>query len=144
MLLRSATGHDFSSYKQSTIIRRIERRLNVHQIDDISKYARYLQRDAHELRVLFRDLLIGVTSFFGGPEAFEALEAKALPQLLENKAVETARAGRYPASIAVDVSGERLKRFFEREDDIFRIKSEIREMLIFSPQSIIRRIRLRP
>jgi len=70
ILLRSHTGHDFSGYKQSTICRRIERRMNVHQIDKISDYVRYLQENSHEGNILFRELLIGVTNFFNGQQYY--------------------------------------------------------------------------
>ncbi len=59
ILLRTQTGHDFSQYKPSTIHRRIERRMAVHQIDLIEEYVRYLQQDPSEVEALFRDLLIG-------------------------------------------------------------------------------------
>src|SRR6202167_4928700 len=63
LLLRSQTGHDFSQYKRSTIVRRVERRMAVHQIDDLEDYLRYMQLTRGEADVLFRELLIGVTSF---------------------------------------------------------------------------------
>jgi PAS domain-containing protein len=81
LLLRNRTGHDFSSYKSSTIRRRIERRMNVHQIGRPSDYARYLQENEHEIDILFQELLISVTSFFRDPAAFEALAAH-LPSIL--------------------------------------------------------------
>ncbi|ALA60290.1 CheR family methyltransferase [Nitrospira moscoviensis] len=83
-LLRTHTGHDFSFYKKNTIYRRIERRMNVHQIAQLAKYAKFLQDNPHELDLLFRELLIGVTSFFRDPEAFKALK-EALPAVLRNK-----------------------------------------------------------
>ncbi len=91
VLIRGRTGHDFSSYKRSTIRRRIERRMGVHQIESRASYIRFLRENPHEIDVLFRDLLIGVTSFFRDPEAFEVLRRTALPALLklipENQAV---------------------------------------------------------
>jgi two-component system CheB/CheR fusion protein len=84
VILRARTNHDFSLYKQNTICRRIERRMNVHQIDDISEYVRYLQESEREVGVLFRELLIGVTNFFRDPEAFEALK-KGLQKLLSGE-----------------------------------------------------------
>ena len=75
LLLRNRTGHDFSSYKGTTIRRRVERRMNVHQIEKPSDYARYLQENVHEIDVLFQELLISVTGFFRDPAAFEALAA---------------------------------------------------------------------
>ena len=78
VLIRGATGHDFSHYKQTTISRRIERRMAVHQIGDMSNYVEYLQKVPFELNILFKDMLIGVTSFFRDPEAFEILKSKIL------------------------------------------------------------------
>ncbi|HZO12471.1 MAG TPA: chemotaxis protein CheB, partial [Polyangiaceae bacterium] len=72
-LLRERAGHDFSCYKRSTLQRRVERRMNVHQIDDAREYARFLEKTPHEADLLFRELLIGVTSFFRDREAFERL-----------------------------------------------------------------------
>ena len=64
VLLRVQTSHDFSQYKPSTICRRIERRMAVHQINAIDSYVKYLQQTPAEIEALFRDLLIGVTNFF--------------------------------------------------------------------------------
>ena len=82
ILLRSRTGHDFSLYKKSTVYRRLERRMGLHQIDRIATYVRFLQENPQETQLLFRELLIGVTSFFRDPPAWEALKEKALPALL--------------------------------------------------------------
>ena len=90
-LLRSQTSHDFSQYKPSTIYRRIERRMAVRQIETIEKYVKYLQQSPTEIDALFRDLLIGVTNFFRDPEAFQALEAQVIPQLVaSNSAADSA------------------------------------------------------
>ena len=83
--LRARTGHDFSQYKKNTIFRRVERRMNVHQIDDISEYGRYLRESDREAGILFKELLIGVTNFFRDPEAFASLKATTLPALLADK-----------------------------------------------------------
>ena len=85
VILRARTEHDFSLYKKNTICRRIERRMNVHQIDDIADYVRYLQESDREAGILFKELLIGVTNFFRDPEAFQILQTKALPKLLAEK-----------------------------------------------------------
>jgi len=85
VLLRTQTKHDFSQYKPSTIHRRIERRMSVHQISQIDDYVRYLQQNSDETQALFRDLLIGVTSFFRDAEAFEALEQQVIPLLFAGK-----------------------------------------------------------
>lgn len=189
VLLRSKTGHDFSQYKLTTIKRRVERRMAVHQLFDLNGYVRFLQQTPLEIEALFRDLLIGVTNFFRDPEAFAALEEQVLPRLFSDKAVGTAirvwicgcstgeeayslaillqeqldrlkksyllqifatdiddrainqaRTGLYPASIAADISPERLTRFFtvEADGNAYRINKTIRDMLIFSKQDVIK------
>jgi two-component system CheB/CheR fusion protein len=90
VLLRAQTGHDFSQYKPSTIHRRIERRMAVHQIESMAGYVKYLQQTPAEVQALFNDLLIGVTHFFRDTEAFAALEEKVIPLLFEGKAVGSA------------------------------------------------------
>jgi two-component system CheB/CheR fusion protein len=82
ILLRTKTGHDFSFYKKNTLYRRIERRIGIHQLNRIGDYVRYLQENPAEVELLFRELLIGVTSFFRDPEEWELLLNKALPELL--------------------------------------------------------------
>ncbi|MGD0152342.1 MAG: chemotaxis protein CheB [Thermacetogeniaceae bacterium] len=84
-LLRGRTGHDFSLYKKGTIGRRIERRMNVNHIARITEYVRFLEDNPGEAQILFRELLINVTSFFRDPEAFAFLKEQALPQLLAGK-----------------------------------------------------------
>jgi two-component system CheB/CheR fusion protein len=85
ILLRGKTGHDFSLYKKNTIYRRIERRMGLHQIGKIANYVRFLQENPQEVELLFRELLIGVTSFFRDPEAWEQLKAEVLPALLAGR-----------------------------------------------------------
>jgi two-component system, chemotaxis family, CheB/CheR fusion protein len=85
VLLRAQTGHDFSQYKPSTIHRRIERRLAVHQIKGLDQYVKYLQQTPAEVDALYRDLLIGVTSFFRDPEAFKFVEEQVIPRLFSGK-----------------------------------------------------------
>ena len=184
ILIRDKTGHDFSLYKQSTITRNVERRMNIHQIDDISDYIRYLQENPPEIDTLYKGLLIGVTKFFRDPQAYEILKKDIIPELLRNKttarvwvpacstgeeaysmaivfkehldetncnikvqifatdvdrtAIEISRTGVYPDSIADDVSQERLARFFRKNPDTYIINKEIREMVIFSPQNVIK------
>ncbi|MDD5090413.1 MAG: chemotaxis protein CheB [Candidatus Wallbacteria bacterium] len=189
ILLRNQTGHDFSQYKPSTVQRRIERRLAVHQIVTMDDYVRYLQQTPAEVEALMRDLLIGVTGFFRDPEAFQALESKVIPGLfterpsesvirvwspgcstgeeaysiaillqehldflkqpgqvqvfatdIDSQAISSARIGLFPASIASDITPERLSRFFTSEPDgsAFRIRKQIRDMLIFSEQDLIK------
>jgi two-component system, chemotaxis family, CheB/CheR fusion protein len=187
ILLRTHTGHDFSLYKKNTIIRRVERRMHVHQIDNIQDYLTYLAKSEREIHVLFKDLLIGVTGFFRDPEAFDILKDKYLPELLADKpdgtmvrvwvpgcstgeeaysmamllqecmermhrhfnvqifatdidpdAIDIARAGLYPFSIAADVGPKRVKRFFTKEENHYKIKKNIREMLVFALQDLIK------
>ena len=189
ILLRTQTGHDFSQYKPSTICRRIERRMAVHQIDSTDGYVKYLQQSPVEVEALFRDLLIGVTHFFRDPDAFKALETLVIPKLFEGKpagavvrawstgcstgeeaysiaillhehseklkqaykmqvfatdidsrAIAVARAGVYPASVAENISPERLARFFTLEPDgsAYRIHKSIRDLLVFSEHDLIK------
>jgi two-component system CheB/CheR fusion protein len=84
ILLRARTGQDFSLYKKNTIQRRIERRMGIQQIGRIDAYVRYLQSNPQELELLFKELLIGVTSFFRDPAAWDRLRDEVLPALLAN------------------------------------------------------------
>lgn len=85
MQLRSVTGNDFSLYKKSTIRRRIERRMSQHDIEDTELYARYVKENPAEVRLLIKELLINVTSFFRDAEAFAVLKSDILPNLLADK-----------------------------------------------------------
>ncbi len=84
--LLSRTGHDFSSYKPSTLHRRIERRMHIHGTADLDAYAALLQNNEQEVELLFKELLIGVTSFFRDPLVWDHLRDKALPELLATQA----------------------------------------------------------
>ncbi|OWP64013.1 chemotaxis protein CheR [Hymenobacter amundsenii] len=88
LLIRAQTGHDFSFYKRNTVFRRIERRMNAHQIHEFPQYVRYLQENPDEVEALFRELLIGVTKFFRDPEAFLSLRVRLLP-LLRSKPADS-------------------------------------------------------
>ncbi|MDP2601143.1 MAG: chemotaxis protein CheB [Deltaproteobacteria bacterium] len=90
ILLRAQTGHDFSLYKKNTVYRRIERRMGIHQIDRIATYVRFLQENPEELELLFKELLIGVTSFFRDPAAWEVLTAQVIPALLKDRPLSQA------------------------------------------------------
>jgi len=85
-LLRTGTGHDFSGYKEGTLTRRIQRRMQVLRIDDVLGYVEHLKTDRGELQALFQELLIGVTQFFRDTDAFEALKSTALAPLISSKA----------------------------------------------------------
>ena len=87
-LIRAHTGHDFSNYKERTIARRVQRRMHVLQIDDVSAFLDRLRRDSREVSLLFQDLLIGVTNFFRDPDAFAALEREVIPKLFQDKGPE--------------------------------------------------------
>ena len=188
ILLRTHTGHDFSLYKKNTFYRRIERRMGIHQIDKIDAYIRYLQENSQELDLLFKELLIGVTSFFRDPAVWKELCGSVIPALLAKRpsghavrawvpgcstgeeayslamvfkeavgklkpaknftlnifatdldkdAIDKARHGVYPANVAADLSPERLTRFFTKFERGYRVAAEIREMVVFAPQSLI-------
>jgi two-component system CheB/CheR fusion protein len=185
-ILRTKTGHDFSRYKRPTVRRRLQRRMSVNQISDISSYARFLRENEDEANSLLKDLLISVTGFFRDPEAFVSLK-RHLKALLNSKSegadfriwvagcatgeetysiaiivlecldelkkqlevqiygtdididtLQIARTGLYPANIAADVTPERLHAFFVKEKNSFRVKKEIREIVVFAPQNIIK------
>ena len=82
VLIRARTGQDFTLYKRSTIIRRIERRMGLHQLAVMDDYIRYLRENPSEIEILSKELLIGVTRFFRDPESWEALLGKALSDLI--------------------------------------------------------------
>jgi two-component system, chemotaxis family, CheB/CheR fusion protein len=186
ILLRDRTGNDFTQYKENTIHRRLERRMHVHQIENLRQYLRFVQANPHELDALLQELLIGVTSFFRDSQAFEALEQKVLPALVEGKpegatlrlwvagcstgeeayslailfrelltekklrhtvqifasdldsrAINVARAGLYPVGIAEDLTSARLQRFFTKEDSRYRVKKEIRDLVVFAQHNLL-------
>ena len=83
ILLREQSGHDFSLYKKNTLFRRIERRKGIHQIEKVQNYIRFLQENPAELDTLFKELLIGVTSFFRDPAVWQVLRDEMLPQLFD-------------------------------------------------------------
>jgi chemotaxis protein methyltransferase CheR/two-component system CheB/CheR fusion protein len=82
IILRTRTGNDFSLYKKNTLYRRIERRMSMHQVKTIALYARYLRENSQEQDLLFKELLIGVTSFFRDSEVWEQLRSGGLQTLL--------------------------------------------------------------
>lgn len=188
VLLRAHTGNDFSCYKKSTIFRRLERRMSVHQLDRLPRYVRFLQENPQEVELLYKELLIGVTSFFRDPALFDFLKDKAIPQLLQarpistpvrvwnpacstgeetyslaialketlehigvgnapaiqifatdidNDAINKARRGRFSAGIAAAVSSERLTRFFVYEDEGYRVRKEVRDLVVFATQNLL-------
>jgi two-component system CheB/CheR fusion protein len=185
-IVRRETGHDFSCYKKSTINRRVERRLAVHQLENKDRYASYLMSNPIETHLLFKDLIIEVTSFFRNPQAFESLkdvirryvtdtksdkdifrvwttacstgeEAYSIGIIIrevieetgkdiqvqifgsdiDQEAINVARAAEYPLAIADDVSEKRLNKYFIKSENGYKLKKEIREMVIFAPHDII-------
>ena len=87
--LRVKTGHDFSNYKRATVLRRIERRINVHQLDSLSAYVNFMRNTPEEAQALLKDLLISVTNFFRDANSFAYLETTVIPHILHNKSPET-------------------------------------------------------
>jgi two-component system, chemotaxis family, CheB/CheR fusion protein len=83
-LLRKRVGHDFVNYKEQTFLRRVQRRIQVTQAASLAAYVDYMRQHSDESTQLFRDLLIGVTSFFRDPEAFDTIGANVMPKLFEN------------------------------------------------------------
>lgn len=85
LLLRNHSGVDFSLYKSTTIQRRITRRMVLNKQNTLEEYALFLRGNAKELDALYSDVLIGVTSFFRNPEAFDVLKRKVFPKLLQQR-----------------------------------------------------------
>jgi two-component system, chemotaxis family, CheB/CheR fusion protein len=84
-LVRSATKADFSHYKQSTVMRRISRRMQMRRMENLERYLELLRGDPAEVEALYQDLLIRVTSFFRQPDVFETLKKKVFPQIAETQ-----------------------------------------------------------
>ncbi|WP_220377361.1 CheR family methyltransferase [Paraburkholderia sp. BL27I4N3] len=185
--LRLHTGHDFRHYKRATVLRRIERRLQVNALPDLPSYHLFLERHPDENRALLRDMLIGVTNFFRDREAFEAVEREVVPRIFEDKddeeqvrgwvagcstgeeaysltmllcerlaeeshqpgiqvfatdiderAIESARSGRYLESILTDVPPSRLRQFFTHTRGCYVVSKALREKLLFAAHNILR------
>jgi two-component system CheB/CheR fusion protein len=84
-ILLARTGHDFKHYKRATVLRRIERRLQVNALPHLSAYRVFLEQNVHETEALLADMLIGVTNFFRDRDAFEALERQVVPELFQEQ-----------------------------------------------------------
>ena len=189
--LRCRTGHDFRHYKQATVLRRIERRMQVNALRDMPSYSRLLQEQPEETPALLADMLIGVTNFFRDREAFEALERDIVPALFEqrigagerslriwaaacstgeeayslgmifadqallsrpdgdiqlqlfasdidDRSLDSARAGFYSEAIVTDVPPSRLRQYFVKEQSHYRIKKELRERILFARHNLLR------
>jgi len=89
-LLRRTTGVDFTHYRQTTILRRIQRRMVVHKIDRLPEYVKYIQTNPTEIKALYQDMLINVTSFFRNPGMFEALKTEVFARILKDRGAEWA------------------------------------------------------
>jgi PAS domain S-box-containing protein len=185
--LRLRTGHDFSNYKRPTLLRRIERRITVHNLPDLPSYVAYMYEHPQETNSLLKDLLISVTNFFRDTRAFQIIENEILPLVLRGKtsenqlriwvagcatgeeayslailcaektsgmidapkiqifatdideqAITEAREGLYSINGLADVSPERLRRFFTKEGDGYRIRREVREMVLFANHDFLK------
>jgi len=186
-IVKARTGHDFRNYKRGTVLRRLERRLQVHGLPNLPAYRAFLQAQPEEAQALLKDLLIGVTNFFRDPEAFDSLAREAVARLFEESdkrqngvrawvagcatgeeaysvaillceqaaqleqsqkihvfatdidesAIAQARLGTYPGSIETDVTPMRLRRFFEREGDHYRIRKDVREKVMFAVHNLL-------
>ncbi|MEG4456573.1 chemotaxis protein CheB [Microcoleus sp. N9_A1] len=88
-LLRAATGVDFTHYKQTTLKRRMQRRMLLYKLERIEDYAEYLKNTPTEVTALYHDVFIHVTSFFRDPESFEALSSKLFPEIVKDKSPKT-------------------------------------------------------
>ncbi len=186
-LLRARSGHDFRNYKQSTLQRRIHRRMGLTNRGTLTEYADLLRSNPEEIAALVKDLMISVTGFFRDPEAWAALdemvlapliadldadaeiriwvpacatgeEAYSLAMLVVERARAThktfnvkifatdsqetnlavARDGAYPAAAVSAIPLERQRRFFDRIDGSYQIKTELRELIVFASQNLLR------
>jgi two-component system CheB/CheR fusion protein len=84
-MLRRNTGVDFTHYRQTTILRRIQRRMIVHKMEKLEEYVRYLRANSSEMKALYQDMLINVTSFFRNPQMFDALLSIVFPSLMKQR-----------------------------------------------------------
>jgi PAS domain S-box-containing protein len=84
-LLKLSFNVDFTHYKETVVNRRITRRMVINHVDNIAKYSEFLVTNHAELKALFDDMLIGVTSFFREPKTFEILKEELLPEILKNR-----------------------------------------------------------
>ncbi len=85
LLLKNQTGVDFNYYKPNTVIRRLERRMHVNQIETLNDYFQYLIKSPREVNLLYKEMLIGVTNFFRDPDAFQFLKEKVIPEIVERR-----------------------------------------------------------
>jgi len=88
VLLKARTRYDFRSYRKNMLLRRIQRRMGLSQVDRLGAYLELIRENQDESRALCKDLLIGVTGFFRDPEAFQVLEQRVIPELVARKGGE--------------------------------------------------------
>jgi two-component system CheB/CheR fusion protein len=125
LLLRSNTGVDFTEYKQTTVLRRLTRRMVVRKMESLDGYFELLQKDGEEIEALFDDLLINVTEFFRDPAVFETVKRLVFPAVTRDRKQPYAMRAWIPGcssgeevySIAIA-----LVEFFESEDLEFSIQ----------------------
>ena len=86
--VHARTGHDFNQYKRSTILRRVERRMQLNSFTTLENYLDFLRHTPNEATAMFNDILIGVTNFFRDHDSWTALEQKIIPVLMEKKKSE--------------------------------------------------------
>ncbi|MFW5831773.1 MAG: CheR family methyltransferase, partial [Prolixibacteraceae bacterium] len=184
--LKARVGRDFSRYKMTTLMRRLERRMQIYHIEELNEYLELLRKNPEEVKTLSDDFLINVTSFFRDSKVFDYLKSSVIPKILENKnpdeqariwsigcstgeeayslailfsevaaemdsppsvqifatdlhetSLQKARSGFFKGDINSDVSSERIDRFFTRDDGGYRIRKELREMVIFTPHNLL-------
>jgi two-component system CheB/CheR fusion protein len=187
--LHEHTRHDLALYKSNTLIRRVARRVAVHGLGSMEAYADFLRANPQELDLLFKEMLIGVTSFFRDPEVWQDLQDKVLPALIERRSgdagplrawvvgcstgeeayslamaftevqdtrpaathrqlqifatdlnaesIASARSGRFAATIAKDLTPQRLSRFFSERSGGYQIDKRIRDMVLFAQHDVI-------
>ena len=85
IIVKARTGHDFSSYKMSTIMRRVQRRMAVNEVSGLDSYLDCLNTNPQEAVVLAREIMIGVTCFFRDPEAFDLLASEVIPSIFAGR-----------------------------------------------------------
>jgi len=185
--VHARTGNDFTQYKRSTVLRRIQRRMQINGITTLEGYLAFMRGNPGEATAMFNDILIGVTNFFRDRESWSAVEHKVIPKLFEGRepgtairtwsigcstgeeayslaillieqadkldahyeiqvfasdldesALTHAREGVYPGAIEADVSPERLERFFTNHGNLYQIKRNVRDMVLFTNHSVLR------
>ncbi|HTV32314.1 MAG TPA: chemotaxis protein CheB [Methylocella sp.] len=185
--VHTRTGHDFSQYKRSTILRRIFRRMQINKTDRLEGYFALLHDHAEEAQALLGDLLISVTTFFRDKDVFEAVKTHLVPDLftskhsndqiriwvpgcatgeeaytiaillvdeaarhdfrpsiqifasdLDARALAFAREGTFPSAIEADVSEDQLRRYFTHDGDLYRVRRELRDIIVFASHSVLK------